>query len=368
MTIPARESVAKSAWHNHRVMPTSHFWRNWEGQTIASQYPLTRFWGSTEHSAVFLTEGRVIKLISVESIGGGEPLERFDALRRLMHPNLMPVHEYGELTIEGERWYYIITEPASEDLAQLLTRRALTPDEAEDVLNGLIGCLKYLHERGFVQGSLKPTNVMLVEEQMKLSTDRAQWAAHAKPFTDGKPAAHDPPEFGRGELRPESDVYMLGALLFMGLTRSQTLLAAQTETLPQPFEDIVRGCLRKDPASRWTLAQIQDRLRSPVVSNMVPNQTFVEPRPVHAEPSVLPPMSMGPRLLLIAAAVLVVVACWFVLGRQTPSEAASPVQAAQPLPPAETAPAPAMTTGAPSSGTSPHHAKSKHKAKRHKAK
>src|ERR1700756_3879863 len=60
--------------------------------------------------------------------------------------------------------------------------------------------------------------------------------------------------------------------------------------LPEPFNDIARHCLMKDPASRWTVAEITDRLkgRSPVSQVPQPavsqTRTLIQPKPVTDRP------------------------------------------------------------------------------------
>lgn len=321
-------------------MPTSHFWREWEGHTLAGQYHLSRLWGSTDHTAVFAAEKSAVKLIAQEAAGPGDVLARYGRIRHLTHPQLMPLLDYGTEARGGQRFYYTVSELATDDLARLLTQRALTPEEAGEVLRGLLSVLGFLHGRGLVHSAIRPSNVFLVDDRLKVSSDTIQDIGPAKPRGSGRPNPYDAPELLHDELRPESDVWMLGVLLYESLTRSRTLLADAHEALPAPFNTIVRGCLRKDPNSRWTLPQIDDLLEGRL--EPIPEETQqLAPLPgPQASHGILPPMSLFPRLLLIAAAVVVAVVCYAVLGHNQPSSAATPAPVIT-APPNEDPPPPA---------------------------
>src|SRR5256884_10009914 len=81
--------------------------------------------------------------------------------------------------------------------------------------------------------------------------------------------AYDAPEAGSAPVAPSSDVWSLGVTLVEILTQ-QTPVSyrdRQTDptvppTIPQPFFDIARHSLLRDPGLRWTTAQIADCLKA----------------------------------------------------------------------------------------------------------
>ena len=62
-------------------------------------------------------------------------------------------------------------EYADQTLAQLLLQRALTEAEAREMLLPILDALAFLHGRNLVHGQLKPTNILVVGDQLKLASD-----------------------------------------------------------------------------------------------------------------------------------------------------------------------------------------------------
>src|SRR6185437_11781958 len=136
--------------------------RQWEGRTVAGKFPLHRYLGASNRSAVFLTERpedlsrkAVIKLTAA-----GPDLDvqatRLRLAARLSHPHLLQIFETGTCELAGERFLYVVTESADEALSQILPERALTPGETREMLQPMVQALSYLHENGFAHGRLKP--------------------------------------------------------------------------------------------------------------------------------------------------------------------------------------------------------------------
>ena len=88
----------------------------------------------------------------------------------------MRLFHAGRCQIDDDVQLYVVTEYAEENLSQILPERPLTPTEAREMLDPVLDALSYLHERGFVHGALKPSNIMVVENQLKLSVDSIEVA------------------------------------------------------------------------------------------------------------------------------------------------------------------------------------------------
>ena len=79
--------------------------------------------------------------------------------------------------------------------------------------------------------------------------------------------AYDAPEAATSPVAVSSDVWSLGVTLVEILTQHAPASSPESHddatvpsTIPQPFLDIARHCLRRDPGLRWTTAQIADCL------------------------------------------------------------------------------------------------------------
>jgi TonB family protein len=291
-------------------------WKQWEGQVVNGEFPLRQYLGGSEHSAVFLTERgerlqkAAIKLIPADPATAQLQLSRGKLAAELSHPHLICLFQMGRCRLGATEMLYAVMEYAEEDLSQILPHRTLTPAEARDMLEPVLDALAYVHGQGFVHGHMKPANVMAVGDQLKISSD-ALCRTGASSGGLGKQGVYDPPEAAGGDISPAGDVWSLGITLVEALTqrlpiwekvRGEPVLP---ETIPAPFLDIARHCLRRDPQLRWTVAAITARLQQPVP---VPQKhTTARPReasakwryilPTAAGALVLAAMLAGPRLL-----------------------------------------------------------------------
>ncbi len=247
-------------------------WKQQEGQIVDGRFRLIQYLGGTDSSAVFLTESgknrdRVaIKLIGADPTDADSQLSRLRRAAKLLHPHLARIFEAGRAQVGSASVVYIITEYAEEDLAQILPDRALTPEEVRDMLPFIIDALQFLHSHGFVHARLKPSNVLAVNDQLKLSLDGV-CATGERGAPGEKATAYDPPELAPNGPSPAGDVWSLGMTIVEILTRRLPVWEwtghadpPAPRNLPAPFLEIVRNCLRRDPAMRCTLREISENL------------------------------------------------------------------------------------------------------------
>jgi TonB family protein len=247
-------------------------WKHWEGRTVDG-FPLQRYLGGADHSSVFLTEraGRepqqaAIKLIQASTANWDTQLSWWQQIEKFHHPHLTRLFENGRCQLDGNELFYCVTEYAEENLAEILRDRPLTSVEAQNMLRPVLDALAYLHSRGFVHGHLKPSNVLAVGDQVKLSVEKACPAGETGRVL-GLPGIYGPTGVATGEcFSPALDVLSLGSMLVESLTQQPPVWKAERsdpvlpKTLPPPFMEIARNCLRRDPKDRWTVAQIIARL------------------------------------------------------------------------------------------------------------
>jgi serine/threonine protein kinase len=242
--------------------------RQWEGRTVAGKFPLRQYLGASNRSAVFITERpedpsrkAVIKLIAA-----GPHMDvqaaRLKLASRLSHPHLLQIFETGTAELAGEQFLYVVTDFADEALSQILPQRALTPGETREMLQPVLEALAYLHENGFAHGRLKPANIVVVGEQLKLSTDSVCRPGVIDSVSENRPA-YDAPEASREGCSPAGDVWSLGIVLCESLTRSLPVWTDRLQNepslpagIPEPFAGIASHSLRRDPKSRWTVSDI----------------------------------------------------------------------------------------------------------------
>ena len=246
---------------------------DWVGRVIDGRFTLLQWLGDSEWSGVFLTELQgsssrkaAIRLIPADAGDAETYFAVWAATKTLSHPHLMSLLHTGRCQIDTADLVYVVTEYSEDVLSEVMPERPLTPGEAKEMLAPVLDALSYLHGRGFVHGHLKPSNIMAVDNQVKLSADSLQVTGevgkHFLPLT-----VYDAPERAIGTSSPAGDVWSLGVLMVEVLTQRPPVWDRSTnrepvvpESIPQPFADIAQECLRFDRARRCTISDIKSRL------------------------------------------------------------------------------------------------------------
>lgn len=249
------------------------------GHVINNQYRLLEYLGGSEQSAVFLTEygdkgqKAAIKLVVAHSEIAEIQLLRWEHASQFPHPHLIQLFDAGHCEIDGAAMLYVVMEYAGENLSQVLAERALTAEETGDALEPVLEVLAFLHSNGFVHSHLKPSNILAIDDNLKLSSDSI--CRFGEPRDSARQAdAYDAPETPGGKFAAPVDFWSLGMTLVEALTQrlpffdsQQPPVAMVPDTLPAVFRDIAENCLIQDPERRWTEAEVKTRLRgiSPVM-------------------------------------------------------------------------------------------------------
>jgi serine/threonine-protein kinase len=288
----------------------------------------------------------------------------------LRHPHIVEVYDYGEATDEaGQARPYVVMELVEgPTLDDLLKDRALPWDAATRICAQVASALAAAHARGVVHRDVKPGNVMVTPDGVKLVDFGISAAAGAVDESHGEvlgtPAYLAPERLDGGPVRVATDVYALGLLLYRALAGRMPWTGSTvtqmvgnhlyTDPAPLPriaglpprVADLVRRCLAKRPENRPSAAEAA-RILGEAVGLPAPEPLTL----LHAESpldrptvAIKPPRSRRPRrsALLVAAAVAVLAMVssftWW------PSDAPRSAQAEAATPP--------FTTGTPAPGPS----------------
>jgi TonB family protein len=244
-------------------------WKKWEGTVIEEQFLLGEFQGSTDHSAVFVTSFGPLKQKAAIKFVESDPAtaeQQFARASTLSHRHLIRILKWGRCQLGNVPMLYLVSEFADENLSQILPLRALSQTETEYMLRSALEVLSYLHNAGYAQAALKPSNFMAVGDDLKLSSDTICRAGEKK-LSAREPSIYDAPEVAASGPSPAADIWSLGMVLVETLTQRmasrQAVRAADPaipDTLPAPFLDIARQCIRLDPERRWAVSDIAARL------------------------------------------------------------------------------------------------------------
>ncbi len=170
-----------------------------------------------------------LKIPHFDANDGSQVLERFQrearAAATILHPNVCPLHEVGE--IDGVPYLtmgYIEGKP----LSAFVAAKPLQPRQCALLVRKLALALAEAHKRGVIHRDLKPANIMIDRRSEPIIMDfgLARRARAGDPrltqlgTTMGTPA-YMPPEQVNGDIDamgPASDIYSLGVILYELLT------------------------------------------------------------------------------------------------------------------------------------------------------
>jgi TonB family protein len=246
----------------------SELWTRWQGQVINGVYPLGRYLGCSDHSGVFLTKHAArpadvaIKLVPTNRSLAESQLPRWKRAAALAHPHLLRLFECGGCQLDGLPYLYIVMEYADQTLAQLLLHRAMTDDEAREMLPPILDGITFLHGRNLVHGQLKPANVLVVGDQLKLASDTIR-RVNEGPISLSAPTIYDSPESRMGSHSTAADIWALGASLFEAVARRPPADGSEpgvAVVLPSDFSpafrDVVTRCLSPNPHDRPSVTEL----------------------------------------------------------------------------------------------------------------
>jgi serine/threonine protein kinase/tetratricopeptide (TPR) repeat protein len=244
-----------------------------------------------------------IKMILAGQFADQDDINRFyaeaEAAAALSHPNIVAIHEIGE--VSGQH-FFSMDYIEGQSLSGLIKENPLPPRRAAEFMITIAETMEFAHENGVVHRDLKPANVLLDKRQRPLITDfgLAKQVSNTSQLTMagsivGTPS-YMPPEQAAGkidEVGAWSDLYSLGAILYELITGRPPFRAAspfetirqvlETEppsprllnpNVPKDLETICLKCLQKARTNRYGTAQeLADELKR-----------FLRGEPIHARP------------------------------------------------------------------------------------
>jgi TonB family protein len=269
----------------------------WEGLTIDGKFPLLEWLGGWANRCAFLTVRQStqianIKLIQASGADAEAYVSKWEAAKELPHPYLVRMMETGRYALNGTDVAYVVTEKADTFLSGITPRKTLDAAKVKEILTPVVDALSFVHEKGYVHGSVRPSSIVLIGDDWKLASDEMSRAG--QPVSLARELdTYDAPEVGAGMLTAAADMWSLGIIVVEACSqrtpvwdRSAAGDLGVPDWLPAPFREIARGCLRWDPAARMSIAEMKDLLeRSPLAASVAGVQE-AEVRPVAVEAAV----------------------------------------------------------------------------------
>ena len=223
------------------------------------------------------------------------------AAARLNNPHVIPIHFYGE--IDG-RLFVDMRLIEGRDLATVLEDGPLEPSRAVRIIEQVAKALHAAHKVGLVHRDVKPSNILLDEDDFAYLIDFGIARAANETGLTGTGATIGswhymaPERFSARDADARADIYALACVLYDCLTGSRPFPGDGLEqqygghvatppprpsttapTVPAAFDEVIATGMAKDPDERYATTVALARAAHDAITTPIP-------RP---EPAVAPP-------------------------------------------------------------------------------
>lgn len=240
------------------------------------------------------------------------------ALARLNHPNIVGVHDFGE--VNGQ-FYLVMEFVDGTDLRRLMATKELKPEQAISIVPQICEALQYAHDNGIVHRDIKPENILFDSRgQVKIadfglakllgdSGRDHELTATNQVMGTLKYMAPEQME-GAASIDHRADIYSLGVVFYELLTGDVPLgrfvAPSEKAAIDQRLDEIVMRALERELPHRYQHAsdmQVEvERLSTPtgkprVDSDKVAPSSPQAPYPVARQSSALGSTETHVRIL-----------------------------------------------------------------------
>ncbi len=188
-------------------------------------------------------------------------LREAEVSAHLKHEHILPLFEFGE---DQGRLFLVTPYIDGGTLARRLKSGTLSLFQVRQLFVPLVQAVAYIHRRGVVHRDLKPTNILLDEQDGQIyvrlidfGIAMVQGRTASPPLTTAGnevgTIAYMAPERLNGIAAPSNDIFSLGVILHQMLTGNLPM-GDELDPLPPALEYVVRRCIAAEPEERFASA------------------------------------------------------------------------------------------------------------------
>ena len=219
-----------------------------------------------------------VKIILPQYANHPDFIRRFEAeaqlVARLEHPHIVPLYDYWR---EPGVAYLVMRLLRGGSLHDLLERGPLSLEQITRLLDQICAALLAAHRAGVIHRDLKPSNVLLDEDHNAYLADFGIAKNLGSPddatqsgLIIGSPAYISPEQINSDPVRPQTDVYSLGVMVYEMLTGARPFsgptpilliqqhlyasmppLSATREGLPAALDAVLARATAKNLSDRY---------------------------------------------------------------------------------------------------------------------
>ena len=188
--------------------------------------------------------------------------QKVKTLMENIHPKIIPLLD-GDYGWQG--FYYVRPFAAGQSLEEFIRNKSLDLAQAEEIAIQICDALSAAHKKGIVHGALKPSNIIIDREGVKLVDFVIE--GEVKESLPQKVAAIldnsenlSSEELAGGSATTSSDIFGTGALLYEMLTFKKPFssqlnrlkgIITPNSSIPKHLLDIIQKALEPDPLLRY---------------------------------------------------------------------------------------------------------------------
>jgi len=245
-----------------------------DAYTFEQRYNIERKLGQGASGTVYLVWDQYIKryvATKLSKMNADRFMAEAQSAGRLKHANIVSIHD---ASTNGDFCYLTMEYIAGPDLGKFCDKDHLLPlKRALKIIISICEALNYAHKNGVIHKDIKPTNILLDQENIPKLTDFGitQMVESTLKFgIFGTPSYMSPEQLKNEVITKKSDIFSLGCVLYELVTGQKafegdnffstiykviyeepTSISSIRQDIPPILEKIIKKALSKEPEKRY---------------------------------------------------------------------------------------------------------------------